>query len=217
MSKRYLFLDTETTGLDPHTDALLEVAWFITDENYVRIGERQSYVVNINEGNNIAAVVAMNDYVRNMHTESGLLDELEDGATLDYIFQKLVSDIDLYVEDEDVLHIAGLSIHFDVDFLKANDFNLFEGPDARIHHRHFDLSAVKLMMEDAALSQAIIMDTNPYPHRALFDCMEALAYARRVRNYLHEVFPFQPVLAEEVVEVIETGPIVHVEPYAGNL
>ena len=45
-----------------------------------------AYSVNIDEGNTIASLSAMNDYVREMHTTTGLLDDIDDGATLDYIF-----------------------------------------------------------------------------------------------------------------------------------
>jgi len=212
MSKYFLFLDTKTTGLDPKTDSLLEVAWFITDEHLVSLSQRQTYPVHVDEGHTLASLSMMNDYVRDMHTTSGLLNDIEDGATLDYIFRELAADIDTYVGPDDTLHITGLSIHFDVDFLKANDFgSLFEdfgNRKAKIHHRHLDLSSVKLMIDAAGLTKAIIQDVNPYPHRALFDCLDALAYARRTRNYLREAFPFPPVEVKDI-EVI-TGPTITV-------
>jgi oligoribonuclease len=203
MSKYYLFLDAETTGTDPSSDALLELAWFITNEHYEIVSEPRTHAVHIDEGTTIASLSAMSEYVRDMHTTTGLLEALEDGATLDFIFRELAGDIEEYVATDDVIHIAGFSIHFDVDFLKANDFDsLFRDfyprrPGAHIHHRHLDLSSVKMAMEDAGLTDHIGYDENPFPHRALPDCLEALAYARRVKGFLGLIVPFQPVGAEQ--------------------
>jgi oligoribonuclease len=203
--KYFLFLDTETTGLDPREDAILEVAWFLTNEHFEVISEPQTYAVNIDEGNTIASLSAMGQYVREMHTATGLLDELEDGATLDYIFQQLANDIDTYAGIDDTVHIAGFSIHFDVDFLKANDFDsLFRDFTPKrtphIHHRHLDLSSVKLVMEATGMTNHIGYDSNDLPHRALNDAFEALYYAKRLKNVLGMVVPFEPVKAEAVNE-----------------
>jgi oligoribonuclease len=200
--KYFLFLDTETTGLDPQGDALLEVAWFITNDDFEVISTPQTFAVNVEEGNTIASLSAMNDYVRQMHTATGLLEDIDDGATLDYIFAALVGDIEEYVGIDDSLHIAGLSIHFDVDFLKANDFNLFSDvyPNkALIHHRHLDLSSVKLLFGTVEGLTEHIGSPEPGGHRALADCFEALAYARLVRGTLSIAFPFPPVVAGTAV------------------
>lgn len=202
MSKKYfLFLDTETTGLEPQSDALLEVAWFITDDQLNIISTPQTFAVNVDEGNTIASLSAMSEYVRQMHTTTGLLEDIEDGATLDYIFAALVGDIDEHVGPDDTLHIAGLSIHFDVDFLKANDFNLFSDvyPNkALIHHRHLDLSSVKLLIGTVPGLTEHIGTVEAGGHRALADCYESLAYARLVRGTLSLAFPFPPVKADTI-------------------
>jgi oligoribonuclease len=202
MSKYFLFLDGETTGLDPSSDALLELAWFLTNDQLEIISEPRTFAVHIDEGHTLASLSAMNDFVRNMHTTTGLLEDLEDGATLDYIFATLVSDIEEYVALDDTLHIAGLSIHFDVDFLKANDFNLFSDiypHKAKIHHRHLDLSSVKLLFSTVPGLTEHIGAADPGGHRALADCYEALTYARMVRGTLTLAFPFPPVAADEAV------------------
>lgn len=206
MSKHYLFLDTETTGLDPKTDALLEVAWFLTNEHYEIISEPRTHAVNVEEGRTLASLSAMNEYVRDMHTTSGLLNDIDDGATLDYIFEALAGDIEEYVGLDDTVHIAGFSVHFDVDFLKANDFDalfrdFYPKRTPHIHHRHLDLSSVKMMLADAGLTEMVGYDENSHPHRALYDCLEALAYARRVRGFLHLAVPFVPKGADTVVAV----------------
>lgn len=234
MSKYYLFLDTETTGTDPKTDALLEVAWFLTNEHYEIISEPRTHAVYVEEGKILGALSSMNEYVRDMHTTSGLLEDLDEGATLDYIFATLAGDIEEYVGLDDTVHIAGFSVHFDVDFLKANDFDalfrdFYPKRTPHIHHRHLDLSSVKMMLEDAGLTKMVGYDDNPHPHRALYDCLEALAYARRVRGFLGLAVPFQPVsgdtsvahaiTADDVVlaELDDDVTTIDLTEYEGNL
>jgi oligoribonuclease len=217
--KYFLFLDTETTGLDPKSDALLEIAWFLTNEHFEIISEPQSYAVNVDEGNTIASLSAMSEYVREMHTLNGLLEDIDSGATLDYIFKELAGDIDTYVGIDDNVHIVGLSIHFDVDFLKANDFDslfrdFYPKRTPHIHHRRLDLSSVKLLFGTVEGLTEHIGTPEAGGHRALNDCYEALGYARLVRGTLGIAFPFPPAKAESVAEFATK---VGITTYEGNL
>jgi oligoribonuclease len=222
--KYFLFLDLETTGTDETTDAILECAWVITNEHFVPMHPGRTFPVHIDEGHTIASLVTMSDFVRDMHTTSGLLDELDSGATLDHVFEQLVSDIDRFVGPDDTLHLSGFSVHFDKDFLKANDFEaLFRdgagGRKARIHHRHLDLSSVKMIVEAAGLTEHIGYDANVKPHRALWDCDEALQYAIRVRGFLGLVAPYPPMAAEQdLLDDLDPDVVtVDLTKYEGNL
>lgn len=70
--KEYVWLDKETTGIDPKTNSILEVGIIITDRKDNILAEFQTLVQPQQ-----AHLDNMNEFVRNMHTESGLLAELE--------------------------------------------------------------------------------------------------------------------------------------------
>src|SRR5699024_169129 len=68
----------EMTGLDKQRDALLEIAVLVTDADLNILGEGVDLVIRPPA----AAVETMDPFVLNMHTTSGLIDELEGGMTL---------------------------------------------------------------------------------------------------------------------------------------
>ena len=82
-----VWIDCEMTGLDLGADALIEVAVVVTDYELKPLGEGIDVLIKPPA----AALEQMNDFVRDMHTSSGLLEELEQGLTMDQA-QTLVLD-----------------------------------------------------------------------------------------------------------------------------
>ena len=79
-----VWIDCEMTGLSLETDALVEIAVLVTDSELNIIGEGIDLVIHATEGQ----LAGMNDFVRNMHTTSGLINEIEGGKDrLDDAFQ----------------------------------------------------------------------------------------------------------------------------------
>ena len=70
-----MWIDCEMTGLDLGADALIEVAALVTDFDLNVLGEGIDLIIKPPEG----ALDQMNDFVRDMHVSSGLLEELADG------------------------------------------------------------------------------------------------------------------------------------------
>ncbi len=89
MNDRLVWIDCEMTGLDVVNDALIEVAALVTDFELTVLGEGIDIVIKPPA----EALAQMNTVVTEMHTHSGLLDELDGGvdlataeeAVLDYI------------------------------------------------------------------------------------------------------------------------------------
>ena len=77
MNDRLVWIDCEMTGLDLSADALVEVAVLVTDYDLQVLGDGIDVVVKPPA----EALAQMDDYVRQMHTSSGLLDELGSGVT----------------------------------------------------------------------------------------------------------------------------------------
>ena len=67
-----IWIDCEMTGLDLATDALVEIAVLVTDSDLNVIGEGIDLVI----GATPEQLAAMNDFVTQMHTSSGLITEI---------------------------------------------------------------------------------------------------------------------------------------------
>jgi oligoribonuclease len=78
MSDRMVWIDCEMTGLSLTDDALIEVAALVTDSELNVLGDGVDVVIRPPA----EALATMPEVVREMHTASGLLDELDTGTTL---------------------------------------------------------------------------------------------------------------------------------------
>ncbi|UVG35262.1 DnaQ-like DNA polymerase III subunit [Microbacterium phage Cece] len=192
MSKAFLFADVETTGLNPEKDHLLEVAWRFTDEEFRPIGASTSLVISVwDKATEVIAAINRNQYVSEMHRDSGLWDDLwgsgVDRWTLSAAGQAFYDHIKAVKREYESIHLAGYSVNFDREFFRAQPTK-FSWPFERdsngslIHHRVLDLSSVRMMMESAGLDVPVPRNDNP--HRALNDVLETIEFARESRDVL---------------------------------
>ena len=65
-------MDLEMTGLDPAKDVIVEIATLITDDDLTIVAEGPDLVVHTSE----ELLAAMDPFVVEMHTKSGLLDAI---------------------------------------------------------------------------------------------------------------------------------------------
>ena len=68
-----VWMDLEMTGLNPEKDVIVEIATLITDDNLEIIAEGPDLVIHHPD----ETLTIMNDYVKNMHEGSGLLDDIK--------------------------------------------------------------------------------------------------------------------------------------------
>lgn len=169
---KYLWLDLETDGLDSAACTILECAVIVTDGSLLEIpGTAQSWVLEYGDDQR----AGMSDFIRQMHTRSGLLaatPTCRDAATLDRLLEALV-DAFAWTEGKPIL--AGACPHFDRSFLAAHCPRV----DARLHYRHLDVSGFKLAFSDLAQIRYI---RGFGAHRALPDIRESLASGQWLYN-----------------------------------
>ena len=131
-----VWIDCEMTGLDLGKDKLIEVAALVTDPNLNVLGEGVDLVIHADD----AALDAMPEVVRTMHSRSGLTDEVRastvtmaeaEAAVLEYVRQ--------YVPDPRTAPLCGNSIATDRGFLARDMPEL----DAHLHYRMIDVSSIK--------------------------------------------------------------------------
>ncbi len=133
---RLIWIDCEMTGLDIFGgDELVEVSVVPTDFDLNVLDEGVDYVIKPSE----KAVNHMNDFVRQMHTRSGLINEWENGLSLAEAEQK-VTDYVLRFTPEGVKPLlAGNTIGSDKKFLDHYMPNLM----SHLHYRSVDVSTLK--------------------------------------------------------------------------
>ena len=79
LTDRIVWIDCEMTGLSLEADALIEVAALVTDFELNQLGDGVDVVIKPPA----EALAQMDPFVRNMHTSSGLLEELDGGTTME--------------------------------------------------------------------------------------------------------------------------------------
>ena len=73
MAKELVWIDLEMTGLNPQIHKIIEIATIITDSELNIIAKGPDLVINASE----KELSKMNAYVTDMHTKSGLIDEVK--------------------------------------------------------------------------------------------------------------------------------------------
>lgn len=178
-----VWVDIETTGLDPDQDYLLEVGVILTTPDLEVIDGRSVLVCDDPAG--ITKQLNANPAVHEMHSRSGLL-KVYPGvlpasaaeAELGRFLRAVTATTDEMVME--LGPMCGSSVHFDRAFLKRHMPRL----EAAFHYRNLDISGIR---EAAKLWAPHLVESAPTEkklHRALPDIDDTLALARHFRTEL---------------------------------
>lgn len=181
MNDRLVWIDCEMTGLDLENDALIEVAVLVTDYELNVLGDGIDLVIAPPDG----ALEQMGDFVRDMHTASGLLDELAGGIPLADAEQQVLDFITSYVKEPRKAALAGNSVGTDRTFL-VRDMPRVE---SHLHYRNVDVSSIKELVRRWYPRVYYATPAKNGNHRALADITESIA---ELRYYRQTVFVPQP-------------------------
>ena len=163
------------TGLDLEVDELVEVAVLITDYELNIQDEGFHVVITPSD----AALDQMGDFVRQMHTDSGLLDELAGGISLENAESQLMDYISQHVPEPQSAPLAGNTIGTDRAFLQRDMPRIHE----HLHYRNIDVSTIKELTRHWFPRMYFQAPEKNGGHRALADIRESireLAYYRQV-------------------------------------
>lgn len=192
----FVFLDLETTGLNPKRDSILEIGMVVVSADRVCDQDTPLDVFHSLVGAEIVPSYIADEVVK-MHTESGLwLDVIRAG-------RKSVKEI----EDEalDFLHehcgdakltLAGFGVHFDLAFLRGYMPRLA----AEFHYRLADVSAAYTV-----LGIERPKTEGDARHRAVPDCLAAVSsmiHLRRLVNPQPAATEAPPAPAADVKDAV---------------
>jgi oligoribonuclease len=161
-------MDLEMTGLDPSRHVIVEIATLLTDDELNIVAEGPDLVV----AQPPEAMAQMDDFVRNMHTKSGLLPQIEastlsleeaGAATMDFLRE--------HIPEARTVPLCGNSIGTDRRFLAAQ----LPEVEEFLHYRSVDVSTIKELSRrwyPGVLSKA---PKKAAGHRAMDDIRESIA------------------------------------------
>ncbi|WP_167051267.1 oligoribonuclease [Salinibacterium sp. ZJ77] len=174
-SERLVWIDCEMTGLDLEVDELVEVAVVVTDYELTPLDAGFSIVIRPDQ----SALDHMNDFVRDMHTSSGLLEEIPNGVSLADAEFQVLEYIQRFVPDHGTAPLAGNTIGTDRAFLAKYMPRI----DSYLHYRNVDVSSIKELSRRWFPRVYFQAPAKNGGHRALADILESireLDYYRKV-------------------------------------
>jgi oligoribonuclease len=188
---RIVWIDCEMTGLSLESDALVEVAALVTDYDLTVLGEGVDVVIRPPE----AALAQMGDFVREMHTASGLLDELAAGTTLEKAQAMVLDYVRAWAPEPGKAPLGGNTVATDRAFL-ARDMPELE---AHLHYRIIDVSSIKELSRRWFPRAYFAAPQKTGGHRALADIRESIA---ELRYYRDAVFVPAPGPSSEQARIL---------------
>ena len=169
------------TGLDPERDCLVEVAVVITNDQLEVLDEGLEVVIKPRPD----SLAGMNDFVRNMHTASGLIDEFENGLDLADAEQLILDYVKKFVPEARTAPLAGNTIGTDRMFLNR----YMPALDNHLHYRNIDVSSIKELSRRWYPRVYFQMPKKGGNHRALADIMESIIELKYYREAVFVPLP----------------------------
>jgi oligoribonuclease len=171
-----IWIDCEMTGLDLATDALVEIAVLVTDSELNVIGEGVDVVIHATE----EKLAAMNDFVRQMHTTSGLITEIPHGISMSEAEEQILTYLQSAGTEPGKSPLAGNSVSVDRSFIardmvKLNDY---------LHYRTIDVSSIKELARRWYPKTYFAAPAKTGNHRALGDIRDSIAELAYYRESL---------------------------------
>jgi oligoribonuclease len=177
MNDRLVWIDCEMTGLDIERDALVEIACMVTDGELALLDDGVDLVIKPPA----EAVDQMVDVVRDMHTASGLLEELAAGVTLAEAQEQVLGYVRGHIAEPRRVPLCGNSIATDRTFIARDMPEL----DTFLHYRMVDVSSIKELARRWYPRAYFASPPKHGGHRALADIRESI---QELRYYREAIF-----------------------------
>lgn len=174
MSDYIVWVDCEMTGLEVTVDEICEIGVVVTDGELNVLDPGLQLVIKPSA----KALRNMGDFVRQMHTDSGLIEEISKGISMAKAEKQVLEYIKQWVSDERTAPLAGNSIGTDRMFLNRQMPNL----DKFLHYRNIDVSSLKELSRRWFPRAYFQLPKKTGNHRALADILESIQELRYYRQ-----------------------------------
>ena len=161
-----VWIDCEMTGLDIQTDSLIEIAVLVTDSQLNILGEGVDLVIKTDQ----AKVDAMGEYVKKMHTDSGLINEIANGVTMEHAQVQIMAYLNRYAPEAGKSPLAGNSVGVDRLFINRDLPKVAE----HLHYRTIDVSSIKELARRWYPKVYFAAPKKDGNHRALGDIQDSI-------------------------------------------
>jgi oligoribonuclease len=187
-----VWIDCEMTGLDLGSDKLIEIAALVTDAELNILGDGVDVVIHADD----TALSSMIDVVAEMHTRSGLIDEVKASAVDLATAEAMVMDyVGAHVKQPKTAPLAGNSIATDRSFIARDMPKL----DSYLHYRMIDVSSIKELCRRWYPRIYYGQPVKGLAHRALADIHESI---RELRYYRRTAFVLPPGPSTSEIEAV---------------
>jgi oligoribonuclease len=198
MTDPLVWIDCEMTGLDLSRDALVEIACLVTDGDLKILDDGINLVIKPPA----ESLQTMPELVRQMHTTSGLLAELDAGITLDQAQEQVLAYIKGHVKDSRRVPLCGNSIATDRAFLARDMPEL----DSFLHYRMIDVSSIKELSRRWFPRAYFASPEKHGGHRALADIRESVQELRYYRDAVFVPLPGPDTATARQIAARHGGP-----------
>ncbi|MEZ5137404.1 MAG: oligoribonuclease [Acidimicrobiales bacterium] len=172
-----VWMDLEMTGLDPDRHVIVEIATIVTDDQLEVVAEGPDLVVHQGP----EALAEMDDFVRDMHTKSGLLPQIEASTiSLADAGAQTLAFIREHVPEARTVPLCGNSIGTDRRFLAKHLAEIEEF----LHYRSVDVSTIKELTRRWYPGVLSALPRKATSHRALDDIRESIEELRYYREHV---------------------------------
>jgi oligoribonuclease len=168
-------MDLEMTGLDATRDVIVEVATHVTDDDLELVAEGPDLVVHQPP----EVLATMGDYVREMHTRSGLLPQIvASTVSLDDAGAQTLAFLREHIPEARTVPLCGNSIGTDRRFLAA----YLPAIEEYLHYRSVDVSSLKELVRRWYPDVLNARGWKQGAHRALDDIRESVSELKMYRE-----------------------------------
>ncbi|MFA5918192.1 MAG: oligoribonuclease [Candidatus Nanopelagicaceae bacterium] len=176
-----IWIDCEMTGLSLEVDVLVEIAVLVTDADLNILGDGVDVVIKADA----AQLAGMNDFVTQMHTTSGLIDEITDGIEVATAEELIL----IYLQESGAQPgkspLAGNSVSVDRSFIARDMPRLNEF----LHYRTVDVSSIKELARRWYPRVYFNSPSKSGNHRALGDIKDSI---NELKYYRETIFVASP-------------------------
>ena len=171
-----IWIDCELTGLDIVNDSLVEIAVLVTDSDLNLIGDGVDVVIKVED----SKIAGMNDFVTQMHTNSGLITQIPNGKSLSQAEELIIDYLKASGVEAGKSPLAGNTVGWDRNFIQRD----LPALNSFLHYRSVDVSSIKELARRWYPREYFAAPAKTGNHRALGDIQDSIAELKYYRSVI---------------------------------